>query len=92
MTTREQDRVAAYIMAFNDRHELRKDVWGLDDEIVEGALDYLDTVDYYSNTPCADYDNLAINAEIIAKDSAEADDAAPGEALFETENYYVMSW
>lgn len=88
----EKDRIADYITAFLDRHELRRDIWGLDDEIVEGALDYLNNTDYYSQTPCADYDNLAINAEIIAKNSAEAEHVAPGEALFETDNYYVMSW
>lgn len=78
--------------AFKARHESRKDIWGLDDEIVENALKLLEELgcDYAKNDAELMYDELAINAEIIEKDEASKEDFE--NAIFSTDHYLVMNW
>lgn len=78
--------------AFKARHESRKDIWGLDDEIVEKALELLEELgcDYAKNDAEYMYDNLAINGEIKEKEEASEEDFE--NALFLTEHYLVMNW
>lgn len=70
------------------RHAERKDMWGLPDEVLEGAIKYIEDNDIAGIDGMQAYDNLAINADIHEKGV----DLAPGEALFETEHYWVVSW
>ena len=74
------------------RHEERKNVWGLDDEIVEQALKLLEDLgyDYEKNDAIEMYDNLAINAEIIEKDEATEEEFE--DALFATDHYLILTW
>ena len=80
--------------AFRYRHATRQEIWGLPDEIVEKALESLEEwgLDYTKNDAASMYDNLAINAEIIAKEDAKDGGIEESDALFTTESYYVMSW
>lgn len=73
------------------RHAERKDVWGLEDEVLEGAIKYIEDNDICALDGIEAYDNLAINADIREK-GVDDDDLAPGEALFETEHYWVVQW
>lgn len=73
------------------RHEERKDVWGLPDEVLEGAIEYVKSTRYGGVDGIEAYDSLAIDAEILEK-GVDDDDLAPGEALFETEHYWIVSW
>ena len=78
--------------AFMYRHEERKNVWGLEDEIAEQALKLLEDLgcDYEKNDALEMYDNLAINAEIIEKDDATEEDFE--DAVFATDHYLVLTW
>ena len=87
-----------YINAFEYRHHERRDVWGLPDEVEQGALDFIEDMGAeYNGDAVLDYDNLAINAEYVAKDEARENYGKSAEelekdALFTTENYIVLSW
>ena len=74
------------------RHESRRDIWGLSDEVSTKALELLDELgcDYAKNDAVYMYDNLAINGEIIERNDATQEDVK--NAIFETENYVVMNW
>lgn len=78
-----------YIRVFMERHEQMKNIWGLDDEVVEGALELLEELDSWDHDAYVDYDNLAINAEIVERKDFEGN---LEDALFTTENYVVVSW
>lgn len=92
-----------YLNAFEYRHEMNKknDTYHVDDEIFKAAYDFIeelyDDESIDKHDAFLDYDNLAINAEIVEKDEAEAQyDKTPEElerdALFVTKNYIVLSW
>lgn len=87
-----------YINAFDYRHQERRDLWGLPDEVEQGALEWLDDMGVeYDGDAVLDYDNLAINAEYVEKSEAQENynktaDELADEALFTTENYIVLSW
>lgn len=89
-----------YINAFEYRHMQMKDIWHLDYEIVEAAKYLMMECGYEgieNRDAFLDYDNLAINAEIVAKDEAmeqygKSWQELASDALFTTQNYVCLSW
>lgn len=89
-----------YINAFEYRHMQMKDIWHLDNEIVEAAKYLMMECGYEgieNRDAFLDYDNLAINAEIVAKDDAmeqygKSWQELASDALFTTQNYVCLSW
>lgn len=88
-----------YINAFNYRHQERRNVWGLPDEVAEGAIQFLEDnmAGEWDGDAVLDYDNLAINAEYVAKDEAQSTynksaEELEEEALYTTDNYIILSW
>lgn len=90
-----------HIQAMRQRHDECQKLWLLDDEVLEGAIEFLkETFDDDSIIhldPELAYDELAINAEIVDKDDAPelynkcAEELAE-DALFTTEHYIVLNW
>lgn len=89
-----------YLNAFDYRHEQMRDIWHLDYEIVEAAKNLKMKCGYEgieNRDAFLDYDNLAINAEIVAKDDAMEQygktwQELASDCLFTTENYVCLSW
>ena len=92
-----------YLNSFEYRHEMNKrnDSDYVDDEIFQAAYNLIeelyDDESIEKHDAFLDYDNLAINAEIVEKDEAEAQYGKTAEelerdALFTTKNYIVLSW
>lgn len=86
-----------YANAFEARHKEMKDVWGLSDEVVEEALSLVEETGGYDRDAFCDYDNLAINAEIISKSELDNEpelkkEYENGDFLFETKNWVVFRW
>ena len=78
--------------AWNARHESRKNVRNLPDEVSEQALKLLEDLglDYAKNDAFTMYDELAINGGLIEKDEATDEDF--DNAVFATDHYLVMNW
>lgn len=94
-----ENKKSNYINAFYYRHQERRDVWGLPDEVADGAIEFLEDImcEDWDGDAVLDYDNLAINAEYVAKDEAQENYGKSAEeleedALFVTENYIILSW
>lgn len=88
-----------YINAFYYRHQERREAWGLPDEVADGAIQFLeDTMaEEWNGDALLDYDNLAINAEYVAKDEAQnsynkSAEELEEEALYITDNYIILNW
>ena len=83
---------ANFINAWNARHESRKNIWNLPDEVAEQALKLLEDLglDYEKNDAYVMYDELAINGGLIEKDEATDEDFE--NAVFSTDNYLIMNW
>lgn len=89
-----------YEELFYRRHEERKEMWGLADEVCKAAVDIM--LDCYGKDigerdAIVDYDNLAINAEIVEKSELKNEKELQrayknGDFLFETEHYIIFQW
>ena len=87
-----------YEELFYRRHEERKDIWGLPDEVCKAAVDAMLAVydrECGNRDAIVDYDDLAINAEIAEKsdmDEGQQERYKDADYLFETDNYVCFMW